>query len=113
MAYVGPMGNLDLGGIKLGILEKARLFHLSQNRFFPPIQVERLSTSFTEAAKCATVALRSPSSSSPAVRKPWVATPEGIVTKFLRVAKFKEIYIPPPSPALQLKVAGGGTVRNG
>ncbi|GBM05806.1 hypothetical protein AVEN_280-1 [Araneus ventricosus] len=30
--------------------------------FFPPIQVEKLGTSFTEAPKCATVALRSPSS---------------------------------------------------
>ncbi|GBO28980.1 hypothetical protein AVEN_226381-1 [Araneus ventricosus] len=46
--------------LKLDIHEKARLRHLSQYRFFPPIQVERLRTSFTDAPKSATAALRPP-----------------------------------------------------
>ncbi|GBO39779.1 hypothetical protein AVEN_262739-1 [Araneus ventricosus] len=36
--------------------------------FFPPIQVERLGTSFTDAPKCASLALRFPYSSSPTWR---------------------------------------------
>ncbi|GBM66848.1 hypothetical protein AVEN_128521-1 [Araneus ventricosus] len=47
--------------VKLGIHEKARISHLCHVWLsFPPIQVEILRTSFTEAPNCATVALRSP-----------------------------------------------------
>ncbi|GBN06458.1 hypothetical protein AVEN_214287-1 [Araneus ventricosus] len=51
--------------LKLGIHQKAKLCHLPKSGLFPPIQVEKLGTSFTEAPKCTTVALRSPYSSFP------------------------------------------------